>query len=90
MLSQVETELAEGQTLTVQECAHIAQRSPSWVRDRIHAGGLRASRRDRRLLVDAASLERLLIRLAERRSRNANPPANEHLRLVVDNTAGRN
>lgn len=84
MISQVKPALAAGHTLTVQQSAIIAQRSPSWIRDRIHAGGLRATWNDRRMMVDAASLKRLLIRLASRRSPAAAPKAS-HLRLVINN-----
>lgn len=86
MLSQVKPALPTGHTLTVRESAIIAERSQSWIRDRINAGGLRAARRERRLMVDAASLERLLARLASRRSA-ATPHEPRHLRLVVDNSA---
>lgn len=70
--------------LTVRQCAALAGRSPSWVRDQIQSGALRAELVDGRYMVPGKSMARLMQRV--RPARSANLSSGGHLHLVIDNT----
>lgn len=70
---------AEREMITVGEAAERSRYSHSYVRSLVGCGKLLASRRGRRIYIDASSLAIILRARAARRRR-------AQIRLVVDNT----